>query len=373
MTPEPRQPAVGKTAPGPLRYRDVTAEWLTLALREKWPEVTVTAVRRGPIFGFKQNKFRVFVEYDPTSRNLGLADTYIVKGNFPGENDPSTGSAWAMANELHSIRDLVPLIAAPAMPDWHYIAVDADASAILMEDLTPKGVTFFNAFTTLDLGQAMAFMDAFARMHASTWNSGAFKEGGAMAPGSLASENRRLVNEVYFPSFFEPDNWRSYVELPRGRALPRQFQSLARAEAAWYKMWGVLKQSGFAVIHGDEHLGNLYVTADGTPGVIDWVARPEHWPIGISYFLLCALDIVDRRRWERALLSHYVTRLSVHGASDAPALEDAWFMYRCATFYPVVTWLNNSAVWQPEAINTANAVRASAAALDHDAFGLLGV
>jgi hypothetical protein len=137
-------------------------------------------------------------------------------------------------------------------------------------------------------------------------------------------------------------------------------------------MWSLLGQAAMVLIHGDEHLGNLYVTSDGNPGVIDWVARPEHWPIGIAYFLLCALDIADRRKWERALLSHYVTRLVSHGARDVPSFEDAWFLYRCASFYPVVTWLKNSAVWQPEAINTANAVRAATAALDHDALGLLG-
>ncbi len=357
----------------PLKYEDVTADWLSRALRTKWPDVSVAGIRRGPVFGYKQNKFRVHVDYGNADRDRGLADSYIVKGNFPGEGDPSTGSAWAMATELRSIRELVPLIAAPAMPQWHYIAVGEAASAIVMEDLAPGRAVFFDAFTTLDLGQAMAFMDAFARMHASTWNSEAFNLGGTMGPGSFAAENRRLVNDVYFPTFFKPENWRSYVALPRGRALPNQFQDLDRAEKAWYRMWALLKQAAMTVIHGDEHLGNLYVMADGTPGVIDWVARPEYWPIGVCYFLLCALDLADRRRWERALLSHYLSRLKIHGASDVPTLEDAWFMYRCATFYPVVTWLNNSAVWQPEAINTANAVRASSAALDHDAFGLLGV
>jgi Phosphotransferase enzyme family len=354
------------------KYQDVTAEWLTTALREHWPDVAIREVRRGPIFGFKQNKFCVQVDYVDAGHKRDLAPSYIVKGNFPGENDASTGSAWAMANELRSIRDLVPLIAAPAMPVWHHIAVGESASSIVMQDLTPTGAKFFDAFTTLDLGQAMAFMDAFARMHASAWNSAAFEVGGIMGPGSFAAENRRLVNEVYFPTFFKASSWQSYVELPRGRALPNQFQDLARAEKAWYRMWATLKQSAMVVIHGDEHLGNLYVTADGTPGVIDWVARPEHWPLGIAYFMLCALDMADRRRWERALLSHYVTRLKAHGAADLPSPEDAWFLYRCATFYPVVTWLNNSAVWQPEAINTANVVRAATAALDHDAYGLLG-
>ena len=355
----------------PRRYDDVTPEWLSRALGRTWPGVRVATIRRGPVFGYKKNKFRVEVEY--AERGEGLASTYIVKGNFPGENDPSTGSAWAMANELRSIRDLVPLIAAPAMPEWYHITVGDDASVIVMEDLAPKGAFFFDAFTTLGPGQAMAFMDAFARMHASCWNGDAFKPGGPMGPGSFATENRRLVNDVYFPTFFEPTNWQAYVELPRGRALPNAFQDLGRMQQAWRRMWALLAQAAMVVIHGDEHLGNLYVTADGAPGVIDWVARPEHWPVGISYFLLCALDIADRRRWERALLSHYVTRLGAYGARDVPSLEDAWFLYRCASLYPVVTWLNNSAVWQPEAINTANVVRAASAALDHDALDLLGV
>ncbi|MEO0030437.1 MAG: hypothetical protein RIS94_195 [Pseudomonadota bacterium] len=354
----------------PLTYAEVDAGWMTTALRDRWPEVRVSSVQRGPIFGHKQNKFRIAVDY--AEGGEGKPRSFIVKGNFPGENDPSTGSAWAMANELRSIRDIAPLVAAPAGPQWHHIAVRDDASAIVMEDLTDSGAVFFDAFRTLDLGQALAFMDAFAKMHASAWNGPMFAPGGAMGPGTLAADNRRMVNEGYFPTFFTPENWQAYVELPRGRALPRQFQDLDRARGAWDRLWGALEQSAMVVIHGDEHLGNLYMTAPGEPGLIDWVARPERWPIGISYFMLCALDIADRRAWERTLLSHYLTRLRVHGAADVPAFEEAWFLYRCATFYPVVTWLNNSAVWQPEAINTANAVRAATAALDHDAFGLLG-
>ena len=54
-------------------------------------------------------------------------------------------------------------------------------------------------------------------------------------------------------------------------------------------------------------------------------------------------------------------------------MEEAWFLYRCATLFPTMTWLNNSAVWQPEAINTANMARSVVAVLDHDALALLGV
>ena len=140
-----------------------------------------------------------------------------------------------------------------------------------------------------------------------------FDAGGAMAPGTMAAENRHMVNQVYFPTFFDQAQWESFVALPRGRVLPRCFQDMARSRAAWEVMWKLLGQSAMVVIHGDEHLGNLYVDGQGRPGVIDWVARPEHWPVGLSYFLLCALDIADRRMWKRPLLAHYLTRLAAYG------------------------------------------------------------
>lgn len=200
-----------------------------------------------------------------------------------------------------------------------------------------------------------------------------FDAGGAMAPGTMAAENRHMVNQVYFPTFFDQAQWESFVALPRGRVLPRCFQDMARSRAAWEVMWKLLGQSAMVVIHGDEHLGNLYVGGQGRPGVIDWVARPEHWPVGLSYFLLCALDIADRRMWKRPFLAHYLTRLAAYGVGGVPSMEEAWFLYRCATLFPTMTWLNNSAVWQPEAINTANMARSVAAVLDHDALALLGV
>ena len=357
--------------PVPLTYEAVTARWLSDALQEAWPDVRVTDLRRGAVFGYKQNKFRVAVDYADGQR--GRPDRFVVKGNFPGQDDPATGSAWAMASELRSLRDVVPLVAAPQGPTWRYIGVGEQASAIVMDDMGGGGAIFFDTFRTLDLGQAMAFIDAFARMHASTWNSPMFEAGGAMGPGTLAAENRHMVNQVYFPTFFDTANWEAFVALPRGRVLPRSFQDMARARAAWEALWKLLAQSAMVVIHGDEHLGNLYVDAQGRPGVIDWVARPEHWPIGISYFLLCALDVADRRVWERPLLAHYLTRLSAYGVRDVPSMEGAWFFYRCATIFPMITWLNNSAVWQPEAVNTANVTRAVVAALDHEALRLLGV
>jgi len=115
-----------------------------------------------------------------------------------------------------------------------------------------------------------------------------------------------------------------------------------------------------------------FVEPDGRPGFYDLLARGEAWPLGIARFLVPTLDVLDRRAWERSLLAGYLRDLERFGA-PVPAFEEAWLAYRCATICPLMVWLNNSSAWQPEATNTANAARASAAVLDHDAFALLGL
>src|SRR4030095_12187387 len=103
----------------PRRYSDVTPAGVSAALQTGGIRAGVRSLDRGAPFGYKKNKFRIDVAY--ADDGSALPRSYIVKGTFPGENDPSTGSAWAMASELRSIRDVAPLVAAPAMPRSHYI------------------------------------------------------------------------------------------------------------------------------------------------------------------------------------------------------------------------------------------------------------
>jgi hypothetical protein len=116
----------------------------------------------------------------------------------------------------------------------------------------------------------------------------------------------------------------------------------------------------------------LFVEPDGTPGLYDFLARGEAWPLSLARFLIPTLDILDRRAWERPLLSGYLRDLRQFGVA-APDFEEAWLAYCAASICPLMVWLNNSSAWQPEATNTANAARAATAVLDHDAFGLLGL
>ena len=125
-----------------------------------------------------------------------------------------------------------------------------------------------------------------------------------------------------------------------------------------------------AVVHGDTHLGNLYVEADGTPGFFDSV--PHRWtPLGeVAYHIGGALDQVDRRDQERDLMRHYLDALRSHGISP-PSLDEAMEAYAVLLAFGFCIFMVNDAVWQPEAINTAYTSRFSAAMIDNDTVGAI--
>src|SRR3546814_14871415 len=58
------------------------------------------------------------------------------------------------------------------------------------------------------------------------------------------------------------------------------------------------------LLHGDTHLGNIYLLPDGRAGLLDWqlVVRGHHMH-DVNYIVTTALSIGDRRNHERDLRS----------------------------------------------------------------------
>jgi hypothetical protein len=124
-------------------------------------------------------------------------------------------------------------------------------------------------------------------------------------------------------------------------------------------------------VHGDTHLGNLYEDPDGTPGFFD--SQPHKAPsmVEVTYHLTCALDMADRRIWERELVAHYLAELARCGV-DVPRLDDAMRQFGMFLAYGYMIFLVNESQYQPEAVNTAYTARFSTAMLDHGTKDLLG-
>src|SRR3546814_1008655 len=81
-------------------------------------------------------------------------------------------------------------------------------------------------------------------------------------------------------------------------AMPRMRLDPPRIRAAHAAMRQAQKAQARVINHGDMHLGNLYVDAEGTPGFLDAQPRLGAWSIDVSYFLIAGLDLVARRRSE---------------------------------------------------------------------------
>jgi aminoglycoside phosphotransferase (APT) family kinase protein len=100
------------------------------------------------------------------------------------------------------------------------------------------------------------------------------------------------------------------------------------------------------IVHGDSHQGNSYLRPDGTRIRIDWqlVRKGRPWR-DLTYFMVGALTIEERRASERQLLKHYREALVATGAQDVASDEDIWDSYRHWPIYGCQAWLANMDEW----------------------------
>jgi hypothetical protein len=206
-----------------------------------------------------------------------------------------------------------------------------------------------------------------ARYHASTWDSADFQAGGRFDWVGTRYDGFSIA---YQQLYLEPGRWAYYMSQPRGAAVSTRLHDRDWMKHALERLGVYHRQWPVCLCHGDTHLGNLYEEADGTPGFFDAQVARGPWQLEVTYHLVGALDVADRRASERELLQHYLDELRRHGVA-APALADAWEAHRREIAYGLFIFLINETRFQTEAVNTAYAARFGAAAIDHDTCGLL--
>jgi hypothetical protein len=91
------------------------------------------------------------------------------------------------------------------------------------------------------------------------------------------------------------------------------------------------------LVHCDVHLRNWYVTADGRMGLSDWKAWRGHWSRDVAYALATSASIEQRRRFERELITHYLTELASFGGPRV-SFDSAWQNYRQQLLSALAWW-----------------------------------
>jgi hypothetical protein len=341
----------------PLAIEEITREWLEAALRVRHPGVGLRDARVLDVIHGTCTKIRIALEPDEAGRAAGIPERVILKGGFEPH---SRAMHYMHGEEVHAYADVAPH-SPLRMPECWFAGYDpgGQQGIVIMEDLVARGVRFLHPQQPLAPGDVARRLTMLARHHALRWDrAGGF----GWAP--------HIADATYFESVLTEAFWRECVTSARGAAASVRFHDLAWMRGTIGKLNRLARELPCTLIHGDTHLGNLYVDVDGEPGFFDSL---PHWAPAmyeISYHVAGALDVADRREHERGLVGHYREELIACGVR-APSLEAFMWEFGCYLANGYAIFLVNASEFQPEAINTAYTARFSAAMLDHGTAGLL--
>jgi hypothetical protein len=349
--------------PLPVRPHEISAAWLEAALRERRPGLRLDTAGIVDVIPGTSTKIRVAIR--PAAGGDDLPASLIVKGGF---EDHSATMGPMYLNEMRFYRDVQPHVAIHS-PRCYYAGSDPGShqSIVIMEDLVTRGVRFCDPLRPQSPAQVARRLSSMARYHAATWNSAEFAAGGRF---DWIGGRHEGWSVTYQQHYLEPERWQHYMAQPRGAAVASKLRDRDWMQHALAALGAYHRGSAVCLCHGDTHLGNLYEEADGTPGFFDAQVARGPWQLEVTYHLVGALDLADRRAHERVLLQHYLDELQRNGITP-PAFNEAWEAHKREIAYGLFIFLINETRFQTEAVNTAYAARFGVAALDHDTHGLL--
>jgi hypothetical protein len=344
--------------PLPLSLDEITPEWLTAALRTRTPDVEVRSLRVVEVIHGTTTKVRLELGLNEAGARAGIPRDVVVKGGF---EEHSRVLHRMHEREVRGYRDVFSVIDLPT-PTCYFADYDevAQQGIIVMDDLVSQGVTWCHATRPQSHEQIARRLSTLARFHAATWDSDELVDGRwAELPDFFDAM------DGYVHRYLDPVVWRRFCELPRGAAVSVRFHDRDWMVESWRKQRAFAATLPHCVLHGDVHLGNLYLDRAGEPGFVDTLASRGPGMLEVAYHVSASLDSADRRRSEAPLVGHYLDELARHGVT-IPTFEEAMAQYGVLLLYGHFIWMTTEPQNQTETVNTANAARVSAAMLDHD-------
>lgn len=348
----------------PLLPEDVTAAWLTGALSQHWSGLVVDEFRIDEILWGTGTKMMVEVGYNAVGRSARLPERLCIKAGLAEHREAMKLCYQTEASFFAAIAPQLTI----GLPNVLFAASNGEQGIVVMEDLRASGARPCRVQEPLKRQDAAAFLDDLASLHAKWWNSPALTDEGEF--GWLTTQDPLPDEEWgdYGRGQLKPDVWDHYMSLPRALAIPAACRDREKVLAALQALRRFGGAAPTCLIHGDAHLGNMYLTVDGRPGFLDWqTARRGHWAQDVAYFYISALDPLDRRAWEGDLIRGYLAALGREGVAEVPSEASAWEAIKAHMIYGLFYWMVNPVEWQAEVNNAAVAPRFAWATIDHNA------
>jgi hypothetical protein len=342
------------TLPG--EVDDLTAVWFSGVLEREVTEVAVlertsgtTGRARVALGGEPDVPATVFVKLAPFDERQR-------------EFVNMTGMGVAEARFYREVASDVPV----RVPDVWYADTDDDRYIMVLEDLTASGCRFPST-TDADIPtRTRDIVEQLATLHAPYWDSDRFQPDEDLAwltaRGVSAGGGGRSLIEQALEKLCDEMG-------PSFRRIAEIY--LARAEDIG-ELWST---GAGTLIHGDPHLGNLFVDVAGgdRTGFLDWAVVCRAPGIRDVAYVLCNSVPPDvRETHERALVERYCELLAAAGVELDPM--EAWEQYR---LFAVYSWVAAAATagmgakWQPLDVGLSGTRRATAACAHLDSAGLL--
>jgi len=316
----------------PLRYEDITAEWLTDVLCRQTPAVRVTALRLDPADNGSSNRRKIQVEYNEAGRGSGLPSALFCKASHGLANRIVLGLSGAAHSEVTFYNAIRPLLKIEA-PQCYFARLDADSfnSLVVLRDLSREGTEFCTHATPITRRRVESQIALLAELHGRGYDNPEIR---AQLP-RFSSWPEYFTNTLAFGMREGSEQgFRDAEEVIPARLYRRHAE-----------IWPATRQSvehhrhlPHTLAHGDVHLKNWYVAASGEMGLSDWqCAHRGHWSRDFAYTISTALTVDDRRAWERELLRLYLDRLQAAGG-PAVSFDDAWLHYRQQLMTALTWW-----------------------------------
>jgi len=304
----------------PSAPEDLTATWLSEALGT---EVTGVEVL-DHAFATNQ-RARIGIRYAATDDGPGAGPASLFVKLAP--LDPAhrqmigaTGMGEREAQFFSDVAGGLDLL----VPSCPFAASEGDRFVLLLEDLTVRDCEFFPRMQGVGADAAAVALEDLARFHA-RFESQAERD--RVAPW-LRTPSRRMSEAT-------AGLMRMVLDANAERLSPTYtaIGELYEQHHAWFdEVWHTGPPT---FIHGDLHVGNVYLDA-GRVGFVDWgLSRTSTHLRDVSYFLTMSVDIEVRRAHQRELLQGYVDALRAAGGHDY-SFAEAWAAHRLQASYTVV-------------------------------------
>ena len=332
--------------------------WLTAALGQRFPGIKVTSVARGPIVARVSTNARFRITCEDVMPE-GLPSDLCIKGYFTDCTEYAALSRAAGEPEALFYREL----AGPAgVRTLRAVYADVDPvshhGVVISEDVAQEGALFLDGLSIFSPDQAALSLEQYAVLHGRTWE-GRNLSNPLLSPHVEATLRARGLPEI-----------RGNFDGPVGAQVPAEVRDAERLVSVVGLLPLLLSSAKpRCLLHGDAHIGNLYLDGAGRPCLVDWqLVQRGPWYLDVGYHIACAVGVEDRRRTERDLLTNYLDRLRVEGG-EPPAWDEAWRSIRVGMIYGFFLWAITLKVAPP--IRTAMLTRLGTAVADHDAYAAI--